>query len=64
MDKVSLNGVMIDRQYVTDHILDIEAHHNEHDMSKFRFIRFCGIVMEQMSCDIVTGDGIFVPQVT
>ena len=58
--KLSHQGVLLDREY-RDEVLDLDASRNTpaEVMNCFRFIRLCGILFEQISCDTIDATATF-----
>jgi hypothetical protein len=61
--KTTHNGVLIDREF-RDEVLDMDKSKGDvHSdvINTFRFIRLCGLLFEQVSCNTLTAEATFQP---
>jgi hypothetical protein len=61
--KTTFNGVLIDREFRNE-VLDMDQSKGDTPsdvINCYRFIRLCGLLFEQVSCDTLTGDAVFHP---
>jgi hypothetical protein len=59
--KTTYNGVLIDREF-RDEVLDMDKSKGDTPsavINCFRFIRICGILFEQVSCNTLTAEATF-----
>lgn len=59
--KITHDGVLLDREF-RDEVLDMDKSKGDvHSdvINTFRFVRICGILMEQISCDTMTAEATF-----
>lgn len=59
--KTTHDGVLLDRDF-RDEVLDLDRSKGDAPVSVincYRFVRLCGLLFEQVSCNTLTADGTF-----